>query len=112
LPVGDGLSIMADGLAIIADGLSIIADGLSIMADGLSIIADGLSIIADGLSIMAGGLADAPGWVQAAAARPTRSAIEAKPAASRMGRCILLLHWWGEMPATMGKFRDTPMTSR
>jgi hypothetical protein len=78
LPVGDGLSIMADGLAI--------------MADGLSIMADGLAIIADGLSIMAGGLAEALGWVQAAAARPTRSASEAKPAAIRLCRCILLLH--------------------
>jgi hypothetical protein len=105
LPVGDGLSI-------IADGLSIMAEGLSIIADGLSIIADGLSIIADGLAIMAEGLGDAPGWVQAAAARPTRSASEAKPAASRLGRCILLLHWCGGMPVTMEKFRDMPMTSR
>jgi hypothetical protein len=110
--LGEALSIMAEGLSIMAEGLSIIADGLSIIADGLSIIADGLSIIADGLSIMAGGLADAPGWVQAAAARPTRSANEAKPVAIRLCRCILILQWCGEMPATMENFRDRPMTSR
>ena len=75
-------------------------------------MAEGLSIMAEGLSIMAEGLAEAPGWVQAAAARPTRSASEAKPAAIRLCRCILLLHGCGEMPATMEKFRDTPMTSR
>jgi hypothetical protein len=91
-PVGEALSIIADGLSIMAEGLSIIADGLSIMAEGLSIMADGLSIMAEGLSIMAEGLGDAPGWVQAAAARPTRSASEAKPAASRLGRFIFVLH--------------------
>jgi hypothetical protein len=110
LPLGEGLSIIA------AEGLSIIAaEGLSIIAaEGLSIIAaEGLSIIAaEGLSIIAGALADAPGWVQAAAARPTRSANEAKPAAIRLCRCILLLHWCDEMPATMENFRDAPMTRR
>jgi hypothetical protein len=68
------------------------AEGLSIIAEGLSIIAEGLSIIAEGLSIIAEGLGDAPGCVQAAAATPTRSASEAKPAASRLGRFIFVLH--------------------
>jgi len=80
------------------------------VGDGLSIMADGLSIMADGLAIMADGLAEAPGWVQAAAARPTRSASEAQPAAILLCRCILLLQWCGEMRRTMEKFRDTPVT--